>query len=62
MSELPTTKPRPTWRARLVYDCPSCAGVFAEHTVEAVLKRAAANRHGSAITPELERIASPEGG
>lgn len=42
---------------RLVYDCAGCTGTFAERTAEGVLKRAAANRHGTAITPELERLA-----
>ena len=42
---------------RLVYSCTTCAGVFGEKTTEAVLKRAAANRHGGAITPELEGLA-----
>jgi predicted Zn-ribbon and HTH transcriptional regulator len=40
--------------ALLVYHCRSCTGRFDESTVEAVLKRAAANTHGEAITPELE--------
>lgn len=38
----------------LVYQCDTCNGRFDESTVEAVLKRAAANTHGEAITPELE--------
>jgi DNA-directed RNA polymerase subunit RPC12/RpoP len=38
----------------LVYQCATCTGQFDESTVEAVLKRAAANEHGQAITPELE--------
>ena len=38
----------------LVYQCATCEGRFDESTVEAVLKRAAANTHGEAITPELE--------
>ena len=38
----------------LVYHCETCTGQFDESTVEAVLKRAAANTHGEAITPELE--------
>ena len=38
----------------LVYQCSTCTGQFDELTVEAVLKRAAANEHGPAITPELE--------
>jgi DNA-directed RNA polymerase subunit RPC12/RpoP len=38
----------------LVYECDSCSGQFGESTVEAVLKRAAANTHGDALTPELE--------
>ena len=41
----------------LVYECQSCTGEFAESTVEAVIKRAAANTHGQAITPELEGVA-----
>ncbi len=41
-------------RALLVYHCATCSGMFDESTVEAVLKRAAANTHGQAITPELE--------
>ena len=40
--------------AMLQYQCSSCKGAFDEETVEAVLKRAAANAHGEAITPELE--------
>lgn len=41
------------------YTCPSCNGTFREHTVEAILKRAAAHHHehhGSpeSITPEIE--------
>lgn len=39
----------------LVYQCSTCTGQFDESTVEAVLKRAAANAHGEAITPLLER-------
>ena len=42
----------------LVYHCSSCTGAFDEATVEGVLKRAAANTHGAAITPELESVAS----
>ena len=38
----------------LLYQCSTCKGAFDEETVEAVLKRAAANTHGEAITPELE--------
>ena len=38
----------------LVYQCDTCTGQFDEATVAAVLKRAAANEHGEAITPELE--------
>lgn len=38
----------------LAYQCATCSGRFDEATVEAVLKRAAANEHGDAITPELE--------
>lgn len=38
----------------LAYHCDTCSGQFDEATVEAVLKRAAANEHGEAITPELE--------
>ncbi len=38
----------------LQYQCATCTGQFDESTVEAVLKRAAANTHGQAITPELE--------
>ena len=40
--------------AMLQYQCSSCKGAFDEATVAAVLKRAAANTHGEAITPELE--------
>lgn len=40
--------------AMLKYQCASCKGAFDESTVAAVLKRAAANTHGEAITPELE--------
>lgn len=40
--------------AMLRYHCDTCTGDFDESTVEAVLKRAAANSHGEAITPELE--------
>lgn len=40
--------------AMLQYHCATCTGEFDEATVEAVLKRAAANTHGEAITPELE--------
>ena len=40
--------------AMLQYACSTCNGSFDEATVEAVLKRAAANTHGEAITPELE--------
>ena len=38
----------------LQYHCATCTGGFDEATVDAVLKRAAANTHGEAITPELE--------
>src|SRR5882724_11745460 len=38
----------------LVYHCSTCKGSFDENTVDAVLKRAAANTHGEALTPELE--------
>lgn len=38
----------------LVYHCDTCTGQFDEATVQAVLKRAAANEHGEAITPDLE--------
>ena len=40
--------------AMLQYHCSTCSGGFDESTVEAVLKRAAANTHGEAITPDLE--------
>ncbi len=40
--------------AMLQYHCSTCTGGFDEATVQAVLKRAAANSHGEAITPELE--------
>jgi DNA-directed RNA polymerase subunit RPC12/RpoP len=40
--------------AMLQYHCSTCKGTFDEETVEAVLKRAAANTHGEAITPDLE--------
>lgn len=42
-------------RALLVYHCQSCKGEFDEETYEAVIKRAAANSHGEAITPLIER-------
>lgn len=42
-------------RRPLRYECPTCRGLFAEATVEAILKRAAANSHGGAVTPEIER-------
>ena len=43
----------------LEYDCPSCNHTFAEETVEAILKRAAAHNHEhhggpEGLTPELE--------
>jgi DNA-directed RNA polymerase subunit RPC12/RpoP len=38
----------------LVYSCSTCSGQFDEETVQAVLKRAAANTHGDAITPQIE--------
>jgi hypothetical protein len=38
----------------LVYHCETCKGIFGEESYEAVIKRAAANEHGQAITPELE--------
>lgn len=41
----------------LVYECETCTGGSDESTVEAVIKRAAANTHGQAITPELEGVA-----
>jgi DNA-directed RNA polymerase subunit RPC12/RpoP len=41
-------------QAMLVYHCSTCKGVFGEESYEAVIKRAAANTHGEAITPELE--------
>lgn len=41
--------------ALLVYQCESCTGEFDEATVDAVLKRAAANPHGDAITADLEK-------
>ena len=40
--------------AMLKYHCESCSGTFDEATIEGVLKRAAANTHGEALTPELE--------
>jgi DNA-directed RNA polymerase subunit RPC12/RpoP len=40
--------------AELVYACSTCKGSFDEETVQAVLKRAAANTHGEAITPQIE--------
>jgi hypothetical protein len=40
--------------ALLQYQCSTCKGQFDEETVEAVLKRAAANTHGEAITPQIE--------
>lgn len=36
------------------YHCSTCTAGFDESTVEAVLKRAAANTHGEAISPEFE--------
>ena len=45
----------------LVYHCASCTGAFDEPTIAGVLKRAAANTHGGAITPELEAVAGVEG-
>lgn len=47
-------------QAMLVYHCATCTGTFAEPTAEGVLARAAANRHGFAITPELESITRDE--
>ncbi len=44
--------------AVLKYQCASCNGTSDEATVEGVLKCAAANAHGSAITPELELLAA----
>ncbi|MDH3227429.1 MAG: hypothetical protein OEM67_10125 [Thermoleophilia bacterium] len=44
--------------ALLVYECETCKGEFDEETVQAVLKRAAANGHGKAITAELEGVTS----
>ncbi len=41
-------------QAMLVYHCDTCKNEFGEETYEAVIKRAAANTHGTAITPELE--------
>ena len=43
-----------TAEAMLVYHCSTCQGIFGEESYEAVIKRAAANTHGQAITPELE--------
>ena len=40
--------------AMLQYQCSTCKGAFDEETVQAVLKRAAANTHGDAITPQIE--------
>ena len=48
-------------RTMLVYHCSTCKGAFDEETVEGVLKRAAANTHGGAITPELEAASEPTG-
>jgi DNA-directed RNA polymerase subunit RPC12/RpoP len=45
----------------LMYHCSSCKNAFDEETVEGVIKRAAANTHGGAITPELEAIAGEPG-
>ena len=45
----------------LVYHCASCTGTFDEPAIAGVLKRAAANTHGGAITPELERVTGVEG-
>ncbi len=45
-------------RLRLVSDCATCTGTFAERTAEGVLKRTTANGRGAAITPELERQAT----
>lgn len=41
-------------KALLVYHCQTCKGEFDEETYEAVIKRAAANTHGGAITPLIE--------
>ncbi len=38
----------------LAYACATCKGSFDEETVQAVLKRAGANTHGEAITPQIE--------
>ena len=38
----------------LVHSYSTCTGQFDEETVQAVLKRAAANTHGEAITPQIE--------
>jgi hypothetical protein len=40
--------------ALLVYHCGTCKNQFDEETYEAVIKRAAANTHGEAITPTIE--------
>lgn len=40
--------------AMLQYQCSTCKGQFDEETAQAVLKRAAANTHGGAITPQIE--------
>jgi len=43
------------WRTRCSqYQCSTCKGAFDEETVQAVLKRAAANTHGETITPQIE--------
>jgi len=39
--------------ALLVYHCGTCKNQFDEETYEAVIKRAAANAHGEAITPTI---------
>lgn len=40
--------------ALLVYHCGTCRGSFDDETYEAIIKRAAANSHGEAITPQIE--------
>ena len=44
--------------AMLQYQCSTCKGAFDEETVQGVLKRAAANTHGDAITRKVIRRGS----
>jgi uncharacterized protein YwbE len=45
-------------KALLIYHCQSCKGDLDEATYDAVIKRAAANTHGEAITPLIESAIS----